>query len=109
MNNNILHLDRLPLADLGKFSMILSEILTSEQRAHLNTEFPDMMATMGAFESDIPQVSGFNVDQETWNLAVAAVQSNKKIQAIKEIRNGTGMGLKEAKKYVDIHIEYFQP
>jgi len=108
-DQTILHLDRLPLADLGKFSMILSQMLTSDQRADLNCTHPDLMAAMGAFESQIPQVKGFQVTQETWGLAAAAMQGNKKIQAIKEVRAGTGMGLKEAKEYVDIHMQYLQP
>jgi ribosomal protein L7/L12 len=109
MNNNIIHLDRLPLADLGKFSMIISEILTSEQRANLNVEFPEMMGTMGAFETQIPQVNGYVVTQKTWDLALAGIKARQIIAAIKEIRGGTGMGLKEAKEYVDNHMKHLMP
>jgi len=104
---NILHLDRLSNADLGKFSMILSELLTSKQRAALNAEYPAFMETMGAFESSIPQIPGYSVHANTWELAKDAMEAGKKIQAIKEMRAGTGMPLKEAKEYVDIHMQQF--
>ena len=98
---NLLHLDRLALADLGKFSVLLSNLLTAEQRAYLNNEIPDMMAQMGAFETQIPLLLGRPVPQDTWDKAKAFVKANMKIQAIREIRSGTGCGLKEAKDYVD--------
>lgn len=100
-NNNILHLDRLTLPDLGKFSMILSSLLTTEQRAKLNTEYPEMMMAMGAFESNAPPVSTGPVPQDVIQACKNDIAANRKIAAIKKLRAATGIMLKEAKEWCD--------
>jgi hypothetical protein len=118
MNKPLLHLDRLSQADLGKFSVLLSQILTNRQRASLNLNLPDVMAQIGAFDgpkSPIPQPVGLGSNpnavpvgqkpREVTSRDIEAfrsmIRNNRKIEAIKECRMICGVGLKEAKDYID--------
>lgn len=46
------------------------------------------------------------LDKQVFNVKVTeAIKSGKKIQAIKLLRNETGLGLKEAKEAIEAYIE----
>lgn len=49
----------------------------------------------------IPEPSIENIDDELKDELIKLVGENKKVKAIKKLRDVTGMGLKEAKDYVD--------
>ena len=46
-------------------------------------------------------MSNSNLSEETRGLILDAILSNRKIDAIKLYREGTGYGLKESKEYID--------
>lgn len=111
MNKPMLHLDRLSPADLGKFSVLLSQLLNNRQRATLNTTIPDIMGQIGAFDlprnlqpqgtnsSGLPVVGGLS--QQDFEHVKAYLMNGRMIEAIKLVRNTCGIGLKEAKDYCD--------
>lgn len=54
-----------------------------------------------------PYSAGFaNLTKEAYDRAVQAYRDGNKVSAIKEVRNDTGLGLKDAKDFVE---EYFEP
>lgn len=49
----------------------------------------------------IPEPSIENIDDELKDELIKLVGENKKVRAVKRVRDVTGMGLREAKDYVD--------
>jgi ribosomal protein L7/L12 len=71
------------------FSLISSVNTLQKQVSLMNLKLDRIAKQVGAEEP--------NIDSELRNLIVAG----KKVKAVKELREFTGMGLKEAKEYVD--------
>lgn len=118
MNKPLLHLDRLSPADLGKFSVLLSQLLNNRQRATLNTTIPDIMGAIGAFDGPMgvpqpevlsTQVPGRVINGPEWKKLEEMAKAGQYIQCIKEIRAICGIGLKEAKDYADKHLGHLRP
>lgn len=118
MNKPLLHLDRLSQADLGKFSVLLSQLLTNGQRAKLNVNLPDVMAQIGAFDSPMgvpqpevlsTQAPGQTISGPEWKNLEMMAKAGQFIQCIKKIREICGIGLKEAKDYADKHLGHLRP
>lgn len=113
MKRALLHLDRLSSADLGKFSVLLSQTLNNRQRAMLNTTIPDIMAQVGAFDGPMgvpqpevmsTQCPGRTINGPEWKKLQEMAQAGLFIQCIKEVRQICGIGLKEAKDFVDKYL-----
>ncbi len=49
----------------------------------------------------LPEPSRENISDELKGELISLVKENKKVQAIKKLKEATGMGLKEAKDYID--------
>lgn len=49
----------------------------------------------------LSEISGEHISDELKDELIRLVDENQKIKAIKKLREATGMGLKEAKDYVD--------
>ncbi len=113
MNRPLLHLDRLSPADLGKFSVLLSQLLNNRQRSALNTTIPDIMSQIGAFDipaspeqtvhgtsaGGLPKVEVLSI--QDFETVKTFLKNGRLIEAIKLVRNSCGIGLKEAKDYCD--------
>lgn len=50
---------------------------------------------------EIPELSKGHINDELRDELIKLVEENKKVKAIKKLRDVTGMKLKEAKDYVD--------
>lgn len=50
---------------------------------------------------EIPELSKGHINDELRDELIKLVEENKKVKAIKKLRDVTGMELKEAKNYVD--------
>lgn len=74
---------------VGIFSLISSVNTLQKQVSLMNLKLDRIAKQIGAEEP--------NIDNELRSLIVAG----KKVKAVKELRDVTGMGLKEAKEYVD--------
>jgi ribosomal protein L7/L12 len=74
---------------VGIFSLISSVNTLQKQVQLMNLKLDRIAKQVGAEEP--------NIDNELRSLIVAG----KKVKAVKELRDVTGMGLKEAKEYVD--------
>jgi ribosomal protein L7/L12 len=49
----------------------------------------------------LPEPSRENISDELKGELISLVKENKKVQAIKKLKEAIGMGLKEAKDYID--------
>ncbi|HHV35059.1 MAG TPA: 50S ribosomal protein L7/L12 [Syntrophomonadaceae bacterium] len=74
---------------VGILSLISSVNTLQKQVSLMNLKLDRIAKQIGAEEP--------NIDNELRSLIVAG----KKVKAVKELRDVTGMGLKEAKEYVD--------
>lgn len=74
---------------VGILSLISSVNTLQKQVSLMNLKLDRIAKQVGAEEP--------NIDNELRSLIVAG----KKVKAVKELRDVTGMGLKEAKEYVD--------
>lgn len=50
---------------------------------------------------EVPELSIENIDDKLKNELIKLIKADKKVKAIKMLRDVTGMGLREAKEYVD--------
>ncbi|RXI49251.1 hypothetical protein DP130_04115 [Clostridium tetani] len=74
---------------------INSSILQRDQK-RIESKLDRIMEHLG-----LPELSRRSINDELKNELIELVRENKKIKAIKRLRDATGMGLKEAKDYVD--------
>lgn len=50
---------------------------------------------------EVPELSIENIDDKLKNELIKLIKADKKVKAIKMLRDVTGVGLREAKEYVD--------
>ncbi|WP_313756695.1 ribosomal protein L7/L12 [Tissierella sp.] len=76
------------------FSTNISELHRNQKR--IESKLDKIMEHLGLYESSIE-----HIPDELKSELVQLVSENKRVKAIKKLRDATGMGLKEAKDYVD--------
>lgn len=54
----------------------------------------------------IVMIGGHEVSQETYDVCEESMRNNKEIQAIKDLRRMTGLGLKESKEAIEAEFSH---
>ncbi|MCR1899968.1 ribosomal protein L7/L12 [Irregularibacter muris] len=76
------------------FSTNINEI--QENQKQIKSKLDRIIEHLG-----LPQSTGIYIDEKLKEELIELHKKNKKVRAIKKLREATGMGLKEAKEYVD--------